>query len=100
MDPVHTYTNTRAFACACACACLFPCCCVLLLLPLRVVVEEGEEGGDKPKQSQLIPFAVSLRITETEQLYQAQRKFGGIGQRVALDLFSNLEWVITKGFFR
>ena len=65
-------------ACACACACLFLCYCVLLLLPLRVV-EEGEEGGDKPKQLQLIPSAVSLRIAETEQLYQAQRMFGGIG---------------------
>ena len=41
------------------------------------MVEEGEEGGDKPKQSQLIPSAVSLRIAE-EQLYQAQLMFGGI----------------------
>ena len=29
--------------------------------------------------SQLIPSAVSLRIAETEQLYQAQRMIGGIG---------------------
>ena len=49
-----------------------------MLLPLRVAVEVGEEGGDKPKQSQLIPSAVSLRIAETEQLYHAQRMFGGI----------------------
>ena len=76
--------------CACACACLFLCYCVLLLLPLRVVVEEGEEGGDKPKQSQLIPSAVSLRIAETEQLYQAQRMFGGIGN-VLLSTYSQTE---------
>ena len=29
--------------------------------------------------SQLVPSAVSLRITETEQLYQAKRTIGGIG---------------------
>ena len=29
--------------------------------------------------SQLIPSAVSLRIAENEQLYQAQRMIGGIG---------------------
>ena len=29
--------------------------------------------------SQLIPSAVSLRIAETEQLYQAKRMTGGIG---------------------
>ena len=29
--------------------------------------------------SQLIPSAVSLRIAETEQLYQAKRMIGGIG---------------------
>ena len=28
--------------------------------------------------SQLVPSAVSLRITETEQLYQAKRMIGGI----------------------
>ena len=63
---------------------------MLLLLPLRVVVEEGEEGGDKPKQSQLIPSAVSLNIAETEQLYQAQRMFGGIGN-VLLSTYSQTE---------
>ena len=82
-----TCTCTCTGTCACACACLFLCYYVLLLLPLRVVVEEGEEGGHKPKQSQLIPSAVILRIAETEQLYQAQRMFGGIGN-VMLSTYS------------
>ena len=62
------------------------CMCVsfsLLLSAVAVAVAGcgggGRGGGDKPKQSPLIPSAVSLRIAETEQLYQAQRKFGGIG---------------------
>ena len=63
---------------------------MLLLLPLWVVVEEGEEGGDKPKQSRLILSAVSLRIAETEQLYQAQGMFGGIGN-VLLSIYSQTE---------
>ena len=63
---------------------------MLLLLPLRVVVEEGEEGGDKPKQSQLTPSAVSVRIAGTEQLFQAQRMFGGIGN-VLLSTYSQTE---------
>ena len=54
------------------------------------MVEQGEEGGDKPKQSQLIPSAVSLRIAETEQLYQAQRMLGGIGN-VLLSTYSQTE---------
>ena len=53
-------------------------------------MEEGEEGGDKPKQSQLIPSAVSLRIAETEQLYQAQRMIGGI-DNVLLSTYSQTE---------
>ena len=62
-------------------------------LPLWVVVEEGEEGGgDKPKQSQLIPSAVSLRIVETEQLYQAQRMFGGIGNVLFSTYFLTEKW--------
>ena len=61
---------------------------MLLLLPLSC--EEGEEGGDKPKQSQLILSAVSLRIAETEQLYQAQRMFGGI-DNVLLSTYSQTE---------
>ena len=53
-------------------------------------MEEVEEGGDKPKQSQLIPSAVSLRIAETEQLYQARRMFGGIGDML-LSTYSQTE---------
>ena len=54
-------------------------------------MEEGEEGGDKPKQSQLIPSAVSLRIAETEQLYQAQRMLGGIGNVMLFSTYSQTE---------
>ena len=67
----------RVFFFVIACCCCYRC----------AVVEEGEEGGDKPKQSQLIPSAVSLRIAETEQLYQAQRMFGGI-DNVLLSTYS------------
>ena len=72
-----TGTGTGTCARACACACLFLCYCVLLLLPLWVVVEEGQEGGDKPKQSQLIPSAVFLRIAETEQLQLMNGRVAG-----------------------
>ena len=44
-----------------------------------VVVEEGEGEESNRTMSQLIPSAVSLRIAETEQLYQAKRMIGGIG---------------------
>ena len=40
--------------------------------------------------SQLIPSAVSLRIVETEQLYQAKRMIGGIGN-VLVSTFSQTE---------
>ena len=50
-------------------------CCVLRLLWWRR--ERREET--KPNMSQLTPSAVSLRIAETEQLYEAQRMIGGIG---------------------
>ena len=47
---------------------------------IYMLVEEGEEGGDKPNHvTTNFPFAVSLRIAETEQLYQAQRMIGGLG---------------------
>ena len=58
---VRVFVFFFVIACCCCCRC-----------GLRSRVEEREEGGDKPKQSQLIPSAVSLRIAETEQLYQAQ----------------------------
>ena len=72
-----------------------------LLLPLRVVVVdvcvvvvvveegEGEEETDRT-MSQLIPSAVSLRIAETEELYQAKRMIGGIGN-VLLSTYSQTE---------
>ena len=40
--------------------------------------------------SQLVPSAVSLRIDETEQLYQAKRMIGGIGD-VLLSTYSQTE---------
>ena len=40
--------------------------------------------------SQLIPSAVLFRIAETEQLYQAQRMIGGIGN-VLLSTYSQTE---------
>ena len=79
------------------CVCVCVCVCVSFSLLLRVVAVAvagcgggGTEGGDKPTQSQLIPSAVSLRIAETEQLYQAQRMFVGIGN-VLLSTYSQTE---------
>ena len=48
-----------------------------------VVVVVVEEGGRREETNRiiwsLIPSEVSLRIAETEQLYQVKRMFGGIG---------------------
>ena len=77
---VHVRVRVRVSFFVIACCCCYRC----------VAVEEGEEGGDKPKQSQLIPSAVSLRIAENEQLYQAQRMFGGI-DNVLLSTYSQTE---------
>ena len=85
---VHVHVHVQVHVRVRVRVCLFLCYCVLFLLPLRVVVEEGEEGGDKPKQSQLIPSAVSLRIAETEQLLSGKAKVWRSRQRVVLDLFS------------
>ena len=52
-------------------------------------MEEGEEGGDKPNHV-TTDSAVSLRIAQTEQLYQAQRMIGGIGN-VLLSTYSQTE---------
>ena len=57
--------------------------CVLWLLWWR---REREEETNR-SMSQLIPSAVSLRIAETEQPYQAKRMIGGIGN-VLLSTYS------------
>ena len=54
-----------------------------------VVVEEGEGCETNRTMSQLIPSAVSLRIAETEQLYQAMRMMEESATCCSLDLFSN-----------
>ena len=77
---VRVRVRVRVFFSVLACCCCCRC----------VVVEDGEEGGDKPKQSQLIPSAVSVRIVETEQLHQGQRMFGGI-DNVLLSTYSQTE---------
>ena len=58
-------------------------CCVLWLSWWR---RERREETNRTT-SQMIPSAVSLRIAETEQLYQAQRMIGGIGN-VLLSAYS------------
>ena len=54
-------------------------CCVLCV----VVVEEGGGGGERERLIEhsglLIPARASLKIAETEQLYQVKRMIGGIG---------------------
>ena len=59
---------------------------------MYILVEEGEEGGDKPND---VP-----RIAETEQLHQAQRMIGGIGNvllsRLVLKLkMGKIHWFLV-----
>ena len=65
---VRVFVFVFVFVLACC------CCCRCGLWRRRDMREETNRT-----MSQLIPSAVSLRIAETEQLYQAQRKIGGIG---------------------
>ena len=73
------------------------CVCVSFFLLLRVIAVAvagcggGGRGGRRQTETVTTDsFAVSLRIAETEQLHQAQRKFGGIGN-VLLSTFSQTE---------
>ena len=58
---------------------------LLLLLRIVVVVVCGGCGGGRGRGETnrtiwlLVPSEVSLRIAETEQLYQVKRMIGGIG---------------------
>ena len=52
-----------------------------------ILVEEEEEGGDKPNHVTLLSVP---RIAETEQLLQAQRMIGGIGN-LLLSTYSQTE---------
>ena len=47
--------------------------------------------------SQLVPSAVSFRITETEQLYQAKRKIEGIGDMLFSTDSQNLKMGHIQG---
>ena len=40
----------------------------------------------------------TIRITETEQLYQVKRMIEGIGNVAVFDLFSNIKWVNSQAF--
>ena len=72
--------------CLCVCVCL--CLCVLCVVVVVVVEEGGERRTGETNRTiwLLTPAKVSLKIAETEQLYQARRMIGGIGK--------------TRGFFR
>ena len=105
--------------CCVVLCCVVLCCVVLCCVVLRGCGGGGGCGGERggggreekgrliepsgpkfpsrlPKLNSLktirwlIPSAVSLRIAETEQLYQAQRMFGGIGN-VLLSTYSQTE---------
>ena len=72
--------------CLCLCVSL---CCVLCL----VVVEEGgeEEKGETNRTTRLlIPARASLKIAQTEQLYQVKRMIGGIADML-FSIFSQTE---------
>ena len=88
--PVRVRVRVRVFVIVLACCCCCRCGLLWLLCVVVVVVEEGEEGGDKPNHVTTDSSAVSLRIAETEQLYQAQRMIGGIGN-VWLSTYSQTE---------
>ena len=66
----------------CLCLCVL---CVVVVLVVVVVVEGGEEeggreGGKRRRETNRTIWAkVSLKIAETEQLYQGKRMIGGIG---------------------
>ena len=49
--------------------------------------------------SQLIPSAVSLRIAEPEQRYQAKRMIGGIGNVLLSTYSQTKKRVRSTGFF-
>ena len=97
---IYMYMYRYMYRCMCVCVCVSLsfflravvvavagcCCCVLWLLWWRR--ERREETNQT--MSQLIPSAVSLRFAETEQLYQAQRMIGGIGN-VLLSTYSQTE---------
>ena len=84
---VRVFVFVFVLACCCCCHCglfwLFACC---------GCCGGGGRGREETNRtmSQLIPSAVSLRIAETEQLYQAQRMIGGIGN-VLLSTYSQAE---------
>ena len=99
---IHVHIHIFVYTCID----MYKCVCVSLSLFLRavavaaagccgccVVVEKGG-GGEREEtnrtMSQLTSSAVSLRIAETEQLYQAQRMIGGIGN-VLLSTYSQTE---------
>ena len=64
-----------------------------------VVVEEGEGEETNRTMSQLIPSAVSLRIAETEQRYQAKRMIGGIGDMLLSTYSPTENGLRSTGFF-
>ena len=50
--------------------------------------------GKDPKDGELC-----FRMAGVEQLYQVKRMMRGIGNVFVLDLFSNLKWVRSSGYF-
>ena len=102
---IHTYTYTRTYTNTRACTCVFAC------------ARRGRGGGRGGRDERgvvvggsvggwvgecvlvrmcvlcvLIPSAVSPQDENgAQQLHQVKRMIGGLGKRVVLDLFSNLE---------
>ena len=68
----------------CVCICLCLCLCLCVLHVVCCCGGGGREGGRRRGKTNrtvwlLIPARASLKIAETEQLYQVKRMIGGIG---------------------
>ena len=69
--------------------------CVVVVVVVVVVEEGGREGGRRRGETNrtfwlLIPAKVSLKIAETELIYQVKRMTGRIGDMLFL-IFSQTE---------
>ena len=84
--------------CLCLCLSLRVACCVLCVL--CCVLEGGRRRRGETDRTiwLLIPARASLKIAETEQLYQVKRMIGGIGDML-FSIYSQTEKCIrSKGF--
>ena len=113
---MYIYIYIYIYMCVCGCVCVCVCVwCVFLCVGVCVCVcdrvgvlcvWEGEEGGSGGGGDGgwvvvvfVVPSAVSLRITEAQQLHQVKRMIGGIGtccSRPILKLeICKIQWLLS-----